>query len=188
MRVFITIDFPEDLKKRLYTTAKKLKVKARQGNFTYFDNLHFTVVFIGEVNPGKIVKIKKAMNQVSVNSFDISFQRLDHLKKHGGDIYWIGIREVQETRALTELYNQLCEFLDEAGFNIEKRKLKPHLTLGRNVTMLDSFDIAKFATHIPKMQMTVDQVSLITSEQIAGKLVYTKLYSFALPKQKLVES
>jgi 2'-5' RNA ligase len=89
---------------------------------------------------------------------------------------------------LPELYNQLCEFLDEAGFSIEKRKLKPHLTLGRNVTMLDSFDIAKFATHIPKMQMMVDQVSLIKSEQIAGKLVYTKLYSFVLPKHKLVES
>jgi 2'-5' RNA ligase len=188
MRLFIAIDFPEDLKKRLYTTAKKLKVKARQGNFTYFDNLHFTLVFIGEVNPGKIVKIKKAMDQVSVHPFDISFQRLDHLKKHGGDIYWIGMRELQEARVLPELYNQLCESLDEAGFSIEKRKLQPHLTLGRNVTMLDSFDIAKFATHIPKMQMTVDQVSLIKSEQIAGKLVYTKLYSFVLTKHNMPES
>ena len=188
MRLFIAIDFPEDLKKRLYTTAKKLKVKARQGNFTYFDNLHFTLVFIGEVNPGRIVKIKKAMDQVSVNPFDISFQRLDHLKKHGGDIYWIGMRELQEARVLSELYNQLCESLHEAGFNIEKRKLTPHLTLGRNVTMLDSFDIAKFAKHIPKMHMTVDQVSLIKSEQIAGKLVYTKLYSFVLPKHNMLES
>jgi 2'-5' RNA ligase len=187
MRLFIAINFPEDLKKRLYTTAKKLKFKARQGNFTYFDNLHFTLVFIGEVNPGKIMKIKKAMDRVSINPFEISFQRLDHLKKHGGEIYWIGIRELQEARVLPELYNQLCESLDAVGVNIEKRKLKPHLTLGRNVTMLDSFDIAKFATHIPKMQMTVDQVSLIQSEQIAGKLVYTKLYSLVLPKPKLLE-
>ncbi|HOA81090.1 MAG TPA: 2'-5' RNA ligase family protein [Defluviitaleaceae bacterium] len=59
MRVFIAIDFNNRLKDYLKEKQDELRKYCTKGNFTHKENFHLTIVFIGEVNEGEIIKIKK---------------------------------------------------------------------------------------------------------------------------------
>ena len=74
-RVFIAINLPEGVKTALskyQNKWQKLPVK-----WTKSENLHITLVFIGDVDEGKILKIKQAINKVIVRykSFPIVFDK-----------------------------------------------------------------------------------------------------------------
>lgn len=48
MRLFVAINFNDEMKKGLAGVTETLRVNAVKGNFTLTDNLHLTVEFIGE--------------------------------------------------------------------------------------------------------------------------------------------
>jgi 2'-5' RNA ligase len=172
MRLFIAVNFSDQIKNHLYEISQRLKNASVQGNFTRRENFHLTVVFIGETT--KISSVKQAMNRVSAEPFRLTLGGLGKFHRRGGDIYWIG---VEHNISLTKVYNQLCGELAGAGFAVEKRGFKPHLTLGRKVILNDSFDKNQFSMTIPPMSMEVVRISLMKSERINEKLTYTEIYT-----------
>ncbi|WMJ23872.1 RNA 2',3'-cyclic phosphodiesterase [Paludicola sp. MB14-C6] len=172
MRLFIAIQFTEEIKDSLIDTITKLKRHTKQGKFTFKDNLHLTLAFIGET--AKVSAIQQAMNAVNVNDFTLKMSGIGKFKRDGGDIYWIGINKNQD---LVGLQKQLCQELIDRGFALENREYKPHLTIGREVVVLDDFNVKEFETTISSMQMNVNKISLMKSERIYGKLVYTEIYA-----------
>lgn len=177
MRLFIAINFNEDIKNELGNTMQRLKSYATRGNFTSSQNLHLTLVFLGEVAPARVEGIKQAMGKVTVEKFAFSMSGLGHFKRNGGDIYWIG---VDKDHTLAALHCQLCRGLIQAGFTIEKREFKPHLTLGREIRLTDSFNKEAFSKTLQPVSLDVDKISLMKSERINGKLTYTEIYAKAL--------
>ena len=90
----------------------------------------------------------------------------ERFRRDGGDIYWQSVTASDE---LTGLYRRLYDGLKAAGFKLESRNYKPHLTLGRQVVLTDE----------PKLETTevsVHRISLMLSQRIDGKLKYTELY------------
>lgn len=132
MRLFIAINFNDQIKDSLCETMQKLKNVSVRGNFVRRENLHLTVAFIGETL--EIGKVKQAMDKVSAEPFDLKLSGFGKFQRDRGDIYWVG---VEQNANLFLVYNQLLRELSHAGFAIEKRDYKPHLTLGREV-VLDS--------------------------------------------------
>lgn len=173
MRLFIAIRFDERLKDLLYATLERLKKYAAQGNFTRRENLHLTLVFLGEVSPDRSGEIRAAMDRVTVCPFPLELRDIGRFRRDGGDIYWIG---VEENAALTTLYDELYGALTQAGFRLEHRPFKPHLTLGREIRMAGGFDKAAFCREMPPMEMKTAKISLMKSERIDGKLIYTEVY------------
>lgn len=49
MRLFIAIEFTDLVKKHLANEIKLLKNYSSSGNFTLVENLHLTLVFLGEI-------------------------------------------------------------------------------------------------------------------------------------------
>lgn len=174
MRLFIAINFNEEIKDKLCNIMQRLKQSASSGNFTHRENLHLTVVFIGEVPPEKINSVKAAMDKLYGEPFMLSINGLGYFKRDEGNIYWIG---VEKNDTLSSINNQLSAELTKAGFTIEKREFKPHLTLGRKVILDNNFYSNEFAKCIPAMTMKADKISLMKSERINGKLTYTEIYS-----------
>jgi 2'-5' RNA ligase len=172
MRLFIAINFSDQIKNNLYEITQRLKNASVQGNFTRRGNFHLTVVFIGETT--KISSVKQAMNKVSAEPFRLTLGGLGKFRRNGGDIYWIG---VDQSTNLSKVYNQLFGELTKAGFAIEKRDFKPHLTLGRKVILRGNFDKNQFSRTISPMSMEVDKISLMKSERINGRLAYTEIYA-----------
>lgn len=177
MRLFIAINFNEEIKNHLMDAIQKLKQSSVKGNFTQRDNLHLTLVFIGEVGTDKVDQIKSVINRVKSESFDLAFGGIGRFKRKGSEIYWVG---VEKNEMLYSINNQLTEELRIEGFDIEKREFKPHLTLGREVIVKDSFHQDNLAELLPNMNMNVNRISLMKSERIKGILTYTDIYGKSL--------
>ncbi|MEL7563555.1 MAG: RNA 2',3'-cyclic phosphodiesterase [Dehalobacterium sp.] len=171
MRLFIAINFNDKVKDSLCDSIARLKKMALKGNFTRRENLHLTLVFIGETN--KVEAVKQAMASISALPFELSIGGVGRFNRDGGDIYWAG---VNKNIVLTDIYNQLCGELRKKGFILENRAYKPHLTLGREVVVPKIFNEKEFAESVPHMNMIIDSVSLMKSERINSKLTYTEVY------------
>ena len=172
MRLFTAVNFTENIKDELCRIEENLKNNSVKGNFTLRENLHLTLVFIGETS--KLSEVRQAMDAVSENKFMLAMKGFGRFRRDRGDIYWVGIDKAKE---LTSLYRQLTENLAEAGFKPEDRDYTPHLTLGREVVMREGFQVDEFSKTIPQMSMKAEKISLMKSERINGKLTYTEIYS-----------
>jgi 2''-5'' RNA ligase len=155
----------------LVTAIEGLKAGSLRGNFTRRLNLHLTLVFIGETS--SVDDITAAMDKLDYEPFEISMGGFGKFKRTGGDIYWIG---VDENSTLTSVYNKLYNELKAGGFQLESREYRPHLTLGREIVLNDSFDKRAYESTIPQMKMNVSKISLMKSERTGGKLTYTSVY------------
>jgi 2'-5' RNA ligase len=85
---------------------------------------------------------------------------------------------------LWEINRTLTDELKKFEFKIEEKEYKPHLTLGRRVYVKKDFNIAQFENGIPILEMDVNYISLMKSERINGKLVYTEVYRSELQREK----
>jgi RNA 2',3'-cyclic 3'-phosphodiesterase len=176
MRLFIAVLFHERIETALFDTVIKLRNTSLSGTFTRKENLHLTVNFIGETK--RIDEVKTAMEQAVHHTdskrFVLSIQGFGKFKRREGDIYWVGV-EREET--LWRLQRELVKELKEAGFyDIDDMNYTPHLTLGRRVKVNEKFQMHEFEAGITPLTMEVARLSLMKSERIDGKLVYTEIY------------
>lgn len=172
MRLFVAINFDDKIKDSLMSNIEKLQEESLQGNFTRRENLHLTVVFIGETI--NISAVKSAIDEIDSESFKLQVKGFGSFKRNGGDIYWRGI---QADENLYEIYRQLKNALEKRGFILEDRPFKPHLTLGRRILVNPEFNILDFKKQLPVLKIQVNRISLMKSSRIDGKLTYTEIYA-----------
>ena len=144
-----------------------------KGNFTHRENLHLTLAFIGEVGSDKVGQIKSQINGIKAEPFQLILKGLGKFKRNGGDIYWVG---VEKNEILISINKYLVEELRNTGYQIEIREFSPHLTIGREVVLNDSVDTNKISEITLNKKMTVSRISLMKSERINGKIIYTEVY------------
>jgi len=171
MRLFIAINFNNEVKDALCETASELKAAARRGRVTHRNNLHLTLVFIGDTD--RVDDILDVMEEVAEDAFTeplrIALSGAGIFRGRGGDLHWIG---VENTPELKRLARGLADGLKEAGFNIEKRRFTPHITIGREIVLSSVADIV-----VHPAAMTADRISLMQSDRASGRLVYTEIAS-----------
>jgi len=167
IRLFIAINFDEATKTRLAALRDELRDKAANGRFSTPENLHLTLVFLGESDERQTAAAKAAMDAVSFGPLAVTIDRVGRFRRDEGDIWWAGVRENKE---LLNLHADLTNKLTEAGFKLESRKYSPHITLGRKVvTNEPPRDIKPFSE-------TISSIDLMKSEHIRGKLIYTAIH------------
>ncbi|MGD9155675.1 MAG: RNA 2',3'-cyclic phosphodiesterase [Bacillota bacterium] len=171
MRLFIAVNFDKETKRNMIAVQERLR-KVGQGNFSRPENLHLTLVFLGEVTPNRAAAVKQAMEQTSVQDLLLTFDHVGCFQRDGGNVWWIGLAE---NRALLEMRKELCGYLSAAGFKLESSRFSPHITLARKIRQTEKPDRktlfgASFATH-------ADTITLMLSERVSGRLVYTEQYS-----------
>ncbi|NTW70935.1 MAG: RNA 2',3'-cyclic phosphodiesterase [Eubacteriaceae bacterium] len=174
MRMFIAVKFDRRLRDSLQETIFRIKPFTLKGKFTSWENLHLTVVFLGDVREESVPAIKDVMDKVIFKPFQLKFSGIGFFRKPGGSILWIG---AEKNRILQEIENQLSWMLAEEGFVLEAREYFPHLTLGRKIIMDKKFDKERFEGSLPVMEQDVRSISLMKSESTEGKLLYTEIYS-----------
>ena len=174
MRLFIAVNFNEDLKDLMCGVMRELKAQASRGSFTDRDNLHLTLAFLGEIEPGRLGEITAVMKKLRSRPAELVFKGIGRFRRDGGDIYWMG---AEKSSSLVSLHEELTALLRESGFPVEAREFRPHLTLGREVALKSGLDRDRFMKSMPDMRMTADIVSLMKSERINGKLTYTEIFA-----------
>lgn len=180
MRLFTAIVFDKDTESHLYEIVEGLRAMSHAGTFTDRGNLHLTLNFIGETYREEEVRqaMDHAVSRLKASSFTLSIQGLGRFGRKEGDIWWVG---VEKREALSRLQKELVSELKEAGFlDVDDREYKPHLTLGRRVRLQEGFRPDLFEAKIKPMEMQVGRISLMKSERLKGKLVYTEIYHVSL--------
>ena len=170
MRLFIAVNFPAEVKETIVQIRDSLKQAARHGNYSLDENLHLTLVFLGECDDRQVKTVKAIMDDAWFNTLTLSLDKVGRFRRNNGDIWWIGLKPNQ---ALTELQTDLMIRLIQEGFTLENRIFSPHITIGRQVKTRPQFDIPQF----PQIYFTIESIELMKSECINGKLTYTQIYS-----------
>lgn len=120
-RVFLAL-WPDE-QARAQAAAQRIQVRGRH---VPEDNLHVTLLFIGMLTAERRTTLEAALAQVEGESFEITLDRREVTRR---GIAWLGMTEVPpELRRLHAAVSATCEAL---GIELERRPLRPHMTLAR---------------------------------------------------------
>jgi len=172
LRLFTAILLDKPIKDALQRAGGELRANSVSGRFTQYENLHLTLVFIGET--GNAEGARRALEQVSFSTFPLALRGAGRFGRPSGGVYWCGVEKSPE---LDGVYRKVFSSLSREGFSPESRTYTPHLTMGREVVVREGFDIRSFSDAIPKLSMQVGKISLMRSERVEGRLVYTEIYA-----------
>jgi len=167
MRLFIAVNLSDDTLSKLAALRDELRSSSERGNFTDRENMHITLAFLGECSEAQKDAAAKAMDMIRFDPFSLSADRTGRFRRDGGDIWWAG---VQNSNELSDMHADLISRLNAAGFETEKKRYDPHITLGREViTDAEPRKIEPFSE-------TVSKIELMRSERINGKMTYTAVH------------
>lgn len=162
MRMFIGIKPNKNIIQEIINLQKELNVI---GNYTNPNNIHLTLVFLGEIKEKDINKVKRILDKTNISRFNFEIEHLEMLRD-------IIILKVKDNEILNSLYNSLVTSLWNSGFEIEKRKYFPHITLVRKTS--------KCRYRYFSLINEVNAITLFSSSTINGKLVYESKYEVTL--------
>lgn len=177
IRLFIAIEFPEDIKAELEKSAALLCRACERGTFTRRENFHLTLAFLGQVPPSRIREITDLMDACSAPPVPLTIGHMGRFKRREGDILW---RQVEAEPALFQLQTALASRLRAQGFSLEDRDFKPHLTLARRAVLKDGVKLIDLSAKMPELEYTAASISLMDSEQRSGRRTYTVLHRTAM--------
>lgn len=163
MRIFIAIRFTEAFKSSILDAQDGLKEYGVKGNYTQPENLHLTLVFIGETE--RVEEIKAAVDAVKFEPFVIRTGKMGCFNGRSR-VVWLGIEGEDRVKAIAQ---QLRRNLDQRGIDYAKGKFSPHITIVRQPSEIP-LDI-----DVESESMTVSKIYVMKSERINGRLVYTAL-------------
>jgi 2'-5' RNA ligase len=178
MRLFIALRPDDAAADCLCGYIDSLRAVCERGNFTRRENLHLTLAFFGETD--RLEDIRHAMDETRFPAPRLSISgmgRFSRSANHGtshsfGDIWWAGVN----AQGLNELRGGLCAALRARSVPFDGRSFRAHITLGREVTLRAGADAAALGS-LPGVPMTVGSISLMRSQRMRGRLVYTEIYS-----------
>lgn len=174
MRIFIAINLSDEIKNELYQVVNKIKEQAISGTFTEKENFHLTLAFLGEISDKQLLLIKEVMKGVMQESFLLSLSGIGKFYTRDGSIYWCSIKKSEQ---LLNLQKLLIHELHENGFIPDDKDFKPHITLVRRCKLIDKAYESHLNQTIPNMDMLVSKISIMKSERVMGKLIYTEIFT-----------
>lgn len=174
MRLFIAINFEEEIKGKIQEIIKETKAFATQGKFVSNDHMHLTLEFLGEIPAERVDLIKNLMDKAIDKPFTMKLSNLGSFKRTGGDVVWLGIEDNDD---LIKIQALLHELLIKEGFKLENRPYKPHITIGRKVKLKNEFNFHDFKDRIEDIKIKIDKIDLMESKHENGRLIYTIVYS-----------
>lgn len=166
MRLFIAIQFDDEVLDVLEGFQAGLKDLGVTGNYTRRENLHVTLAFIGDYgNPDEVLE---AMEQADFRVMDISLEGVGSF----GDLFWAGLADNQE---LDGYVRRLRRELAERGIPFDRKRFLPHITLIRKYRVRGGDRIPVLSS--PEGKMTATRVSLMRSDRGRNGMIYTEIGS-----------
>ena len=173
MRLFIAIELPRSFKQELARVQKEVKQVSCGGRFVPQEHFHITLHFIGESNDlaGAVDAMHEAVR--GIRTFTLHLGKYDCFDKNGSKTSFLAVKG--ELDELERLYESLQCALYDNGFSRERKRFRPHITLGRNVEH-DELVTGELQQLAPNASMTVQAITLFESVRQEGKVVYRALH------------
>jgi RNA 2',3'-cyclic 3'-phosphodiesterase len=185
VRSFLAFELPLEIKDQVRRISEDLKKAKLDVRWVKPENIHLTIVFLGDVHDGDISAISREVEQVcfGFHPFDFNLKGLGLFPdRRRPRILWAGYEG--DVERVSSLRDVLCDRLMPFNIKEEKRQFKPHLTLGRfrnpgrAGANLDEILIRHEGLSSPVFQAR--ELILFKSELKPQGPEYTKLDSWAL--------
>lgn len=184
MRIFIALDIPEEIRRRISRYTQQVRSLAPDSRWSRPEALHVTLKFVGNADGAKVAEMKRALHGISLPVFEIGFSGVGFFPgERSPKVFWAG---VQSTEELPALASTIDAALEKIGIPRETKPWHPHLTLARagapgRVSRAFLQLPGKLPAEIPQFgTMTAREFFLYKSEPTPGGSSYTKLERFAL--------
>lgn len=132
IRAFVAVEIPDDVKDEVGRLISHFSRQNLPVRWVGRNNLHLTLVFLGENPPEFIENVKKqfARTAAEIRAFSMSLKGLGVFpNERSARVIWLGIEQGREE--VTLLAQQTLRRLVTIGFIPEKRPFSAHLTIGR---------------------------------------------------------
>jgi len=183
-RCFVAIPLPGDVLAQIGEVSRQLRKLSIDARFPRPESIHLTLKFLGDVQESAVQDILETMNEevCKYESFEVSVRKagaFPHLANPR--VVWLGVEPEEE---LEKLQSSVESGLVELGFEKEKRRFSPHLTLARVKSRHMIANLMHYLElHGSKIDLgsfLVRTVVLYRSELRPSGAVYSRLGSAAL--------
>ena len=185
IRSFLAFELPPDIKevqRKVSRAGKELPLDLR---WVKPDNIHLTVVFMGNVSEDKIQTMGETVKKacIGVDPFEVNAGPLGFFgNRRHPRVLWMGLGG--DVHRMGRFRDRLQKKLKPFGIKTEKRPFKPHLTLGRfnkgshPWPHLD--DLISTYSDLKGPVCSLRELVLFKSDLKPGGAIYTKLDAWDL--------
>jgi 2'-5' RNA ligase len=173
-RLFFAL-WPDDTVRLKLSRYRLDLARACEGRAVRTDTLHLTLVFIGEVDDARIDELAACADRVTARFFDLVVDTAGCFAR--ARVGWLGFSK--PSTKLFDLQLALRSEADQAGFGLDPRKFKPHVTVVRDV----GFPFPR--QKLPAINWKVRSFDLVESLPSATGPVYEILRTWELSNPPL---
>jgi 2'-5' RNA ligase len=173
LRVFLAVDIPENIKKKLFNLAQKID---KEGVVPVSDqNLHVTLKFFGDLSFDKIVSLEAKLRDISSQPLKVTikgvgvFPSEDYIR-----VIWAGCT------GLEPLVNQIEETLGSQFGGKEDERFVGHITLARVKRKTNLRDFLQLHKNDSFGEFTTDTFELKSSQLTKSGPIYSTVSEFEL--------
>ncbi|MBS4195079.1 RNA 2',3'-cyclic phosphodiesterase [Lederbergia citri] len=180
---FFALTLPDEAKKFLLKVSEQIKEEFPFNKWVHHEDYHITLAFLGHADQSKLEQSLRIVEK-EINDFQ-SFQlNIINTGIFGSPkaprILWAGVNHSVNLQSLRSKVYDSCI---QAGFQLESRPFKPHITLARkwnSDSLFSSSDFQKFTSEVfTEFKFIADEVVLYqTHPEKTPK--YEKVESFRL--------
>ena len=146
VRAFVSVDITDSM---VSDAISEMQKNSDLAGAVRVENMHYTLMFLGQVEDSKMGDIKRALESVEFDAFEVRCKGLGMFASKGSKIIWVDA-DGHGGRMLGELAAKVAKALIPLGF-VQKAKFQPHLTVFRvknkasdTVNILKRFENTEF--------------------------------------------
>ena len=176
MRTFIAVELPSEVQQSVGEYVQAIENSFNGVKWVAPQNLHFTVKFLGEVDPGEVKCLEECMVRAvsDIRPFTLALSGVGYFpSERKPRVVWIGADGGADR--LLDVFQSLETCLEESGYDREARMFSPHLTIGR----AKRDKTVELPDHLPDfgpVEFRVGGIALIKSTLTPNGAIYSRMF------------
>jgi len=171
MRLFLTVNMDPDVKEEVFKQIPAFKTIVKSGRWVAKENLHITMLFLGEVEKEKLTLVEGVMNKAvkGIDPFNLWIEGIGTFpNEKRPNVLWAGVKG--DILELNSLYYQLVAEIGKTELPFDaKPKYTPHVTLARKI------DVFPAGVELKTKGWQVNSLELYQSTFVPGGVKYQRI-------------